>query len=71
MELVGSLKRWKEAISLFLLCIVWASLQWEVIRGFVTEGPSVLDTLYETALLVMLLITFGALIYEVRQTASA
>ncbi len=70
MGLVEGVKRWKEAISLCLICIVFASFQWEVLRGFVTEGPSVVNTPYEIALLVMLLITFGALVYEIRQTAS-
>ncbi|WP_248898187.1 hypothetical protein [Haloplanus halobius] len=71
MEVLGGLKRWKEAIALFLLCVVFATLQWEVLRGFVIAGPSVPDTLYDGSLLVMLLITFGALVHELRRTASA
>ncbi len=70
MEFVGSLKRWSAAISLFLLCIVWASLQWDTLRSIITKGPSVIDTLDELALLIMLVLTLGAMIHEIRQTAT-
>lgn len=70
MEVVNSLRRWGQAISLFLFCIVWVSFQWDVLRGLVTQGPSVVDTLYETSLIVMLLVTLGALVYEIRRTVS-
>ncbi|WP_153553813.1 hypothetical protein [Halomicrobium sp. LC1Hm] len=65
MELVSILKRWKEAVSLLALCIVW------VILGVSNGGLSIPDTLYEVSLLVMLLLTVGMLIHEVRQSASA
>lgn len=70
MGLADTVKRWREAISLFLLCIVWTSLLWEVLRGLFTEGPSVVNTLYKASLIVMLLLTLGALGYEIRQTAA-
>ena len=65
MELAGQLKRWKDAISLLSLCLVWIFL------GATRGGLSVPDTPYEIALLVMLLLTFGLLVHEVRQLASA
>ncbi|QIB79086.1 hypothetical protein G3A49_13475 [Haloferax volcanii] len=64
MELVSGLKRWKEAISLVALCIVWILL-WSM-----NEGLSTPDTLYEVSLLVMFLLTVGMLIHNIRQTTS-
>lgn len=55
-------------ISLVLFSIVWASLQWNVLRGLATEGISVVDTPSDIGMLVMLLITVGMTVYAVRQT---
>ncbi len=70
MEFIVIVTRWSGTISLFLLCIVWASLQWDTLRAIITEGPFVIDTLDEAALILMLFITFGAMIYAIRQTAT-
>ena len=65
MELVSILRRWKVAVSLLAVCIVWIFL------GVSNRGLSIPDTPYEVALLVMFLLTVGMLIHEVRQSASA
>jgi hypothetical protein len=65
MGFLKGIKRWKNAISLASLCIVW------IILGIMDGGLSLPTTLYEGSLLVLLLLTFGMLIHEVRQTASA
>jgi len=63
MELVGGIKRWGDVISLLLFSVVWASLQWDVLRGLVTEGPSVVDSPVDVAFLIMLLITLTTTLY--------
>lgn len=64
-------ERWGSVISLVLFSVVWASLQWDVLRGLVTEGLSAVDTLSDVGMLVMLLITLGMTVYAVRQTLTA
>jgi len=64
MELVSMLKRWKVAVSLLALCIVW------IILGVGNRGLSIPETPYEVSLLVMLLLTVGMLLHEVRQSTS-
>lgn len=60
--------QWGSVISLILFSVVWASLQWDVLRGLVTEGLSAVDSLSDVGMLVMLLITLGMTGYAVRQT---
>lgn len=61
-------ERWGSVISLILFSVVWASLQWDVLRGLVTEGLSAVDSPSDVGMLVMLLITLGMTVYAVRQT---
>ena len=61
-------ERWGGVIWLALFTVVWASLQWDVLRGLVTEGASAVDTMADGGMLVMLLITLGMTVYAVRQT---
>lgn len=68
MTLVDGLRRWSGALSLFGLCLVYLSLQREMLTGVATEGLTAIDTLYELSLAVMLLITLGMTVYEVRRT---
>ena len=65
MKIINRLKRWKGAISLVSVCFVWIFL------GFMNDGFSPQNTLYEISLLVLLFLTFVMLVHEVRQTASA
>jgi hypothetical protein len=61
-------ERWGSVISLILFSVVWASLQWDVLRALVTEGLSAVDSPSDVGMLVMLLITLGMTVYAVRQT---
>lgn len=57
-------------ISLGLFAVVWASLQWDMLRGLVTEGVSAVDTVADVGMLVMLLITVVTTVYAVHRTLS-
>lgn len=70
MELVDRVIHWREVIGLICICIVLIFTQWEVLRGLVTEGPAVLDSLFDIALLILLFIMAVVLVYEIRQTAA-
>lgn len=68
MDARAFVERWRSVISLALFSVVWASLQWDVLRGLVTEGVSAVDTLGDVGMLVMLLLTVAMTCYAVRQT---
>lgn len=68
MDVRAFFERWGSVISLILFSVVWASLQWDVLRGLVTEGLSAVDTLSKVGMLMMLLITLGMTVYAVQQT---
>jgi hypothetical protein len=70
MEVADVLRRWGSAISMGLFSVVWASLQWDVLRGLATEGPSAVDSAVDAAFLLMLLITLGATVYAIQETRS-
>ncbi|QIB73861.1 hypothetical protein GL213_09780 [Halogeometricum borinquense] len=70
MKLARQVKRWSGALSLFLVSLVWVSIQWETLRGIATEGPSVVDTFDEVALMLLLLATLVVLAYEIRTTTT-
>ncbi|MGB9965774.1 hypothetical protein [Halobacterium sp. CBA1126] len=68
MEAGAFVERWRSVISLALFSVVWASLQWDVLCGLVTEGFSAVETLSDAGMLVMLLLTLATTGYAVRQT---
>lgn len=70
MTLADVLHRWGSAISLFLFAVVWASLQWDVLQGLATEGPSAIESAADVGFLLMLLITLGATVYAIQETRS-
>jgi len=70
MGVADVVRRWGSAISLFLFCVVWTSLQWDVLRGLATKGPSAVESPADVGFLLMLLITLGATAYAVRETLS-
>ncbi|RYJ13499.1 hypothetical protein ELS19_05655 [Halogeometricum borinquense] len=70
MKLTHHVKRWSGALSLFLVSLVWVSIQWETLRGIAAEGPSVVDTFDEVALMLLLLATLVVLAYEIRTTTT-
>jgi len=70
MRVADVLRRWGSAISLVLFCAVWASLQWDVLRGLATDGPSAVESPADVGFLLMLLITLGATVYAIQETRS-
>ena len=63
-------ERWGSVISLILFSVVWASLQWGVLRGLGTDGLSAVDSPSDVGMLVLLLITLGMTVYTAHQTLS-
>lgn len=68
MNISAFFEKWVSVVSLILFSAVWASLQWDVHRGLITEGLSAVDTLSDVDILVMLLITLRMTVNAVRQT---
>lgn len=68
MDVKACIEKWGSVISLVLFSLIWASLQWDVLRGLATEGLTAMNTLSDVGMLVMLLITLGMTVYAVQET---
>jgi len=62
--MIDRILRWREVLSLVLLSVVFASLQWDTLQQFVTTGTPTVNTLYDLSLLLLFSITVIGACYE-------
>ncbi|CQH44459.1 uncharacterized protein HHUB_1055 [Halobacterium hubeiense] len=64
------LRKWGQAGVLVLACLTWVSFRPDVFRGLVTDGASIVGTLYEAVHVVVFGVMVAALAHEVWQTGT-